>query len=67
MTIEESYSGSGMTSDPIAPSEASPVRIATPYLEVERQPTFLAGGGDPAGAGAGQPGPEEEGQGRRST
>ncbi len=37
MTIQESWTGSGMTIYPLAPSEPSLVRFATPYLEVERQ------------------------------
>jgi hypothetical protein len=37
MTIRASLSRSGMTIDPVAPSERSVVRFATPYLEVERQ------------------------------
>ena len=37
MTTREFWSRSGMTIDPVAPSEPSLVRFATPYLEVERQ------------------------------
>jgi hypothetical protein len=42
MTIRQSWSGSGMTIDRVAPSKASPVRLTTPYLEVETQPTSSA-------------------------
>ena len=37
MTIRASSSTPGMTIDPVAPSEPSLVRFATPYLEVERR------------------------------
>jgi hypothetical protein len=37
MAIRASLSKSGMTIDPVAPSEPSLVRFATPYLEVEKQ------------------------------
>lgn len=37
MTVRESWTASGMTVDPVAPSELGPIRVATPYLEVERQ------------------------------
>jgi hypothetical protein len=37
MTIRASLSKSGMTIDPVALSEPSLVRFATPYLEVEKQ------------------------------
>ena len=39
MTIQQSWSGSGMTIHRVAPSKASRVRLATPYLEVETRPT----------------------------
>ncbi len=37
MAIRASLSWSGMTVDPVAPSEPSLVRFTTPYLEVEKQ------------------------------
>ncbi len=67
MTFHEPGSGPGMTIDPVAPNGASLVRLATSYLEVETQPTSLAGARDPAGAGARQPAREEQAQARRST
>jgi hypothetical protein len=67
MTIRQSWSESGMTIGRVAPSKASPVRLTTPYLEVETQPDLLGRAHDLAGAGAGQPGHEEEAQGRLST
>jgi hypothetical protein len=39
MTVQRSWSGSGTTIDRVAPSNANRVRFATPYLEVETQPT----------------------------
>lgn len=42
MTIQQSWSGSGMTIHRVAPSKASRVRLATPYLEVETRPTSSA-------------------------
>ena len=42
MTIQQSWSGSGMTIHRGAPSKASRVRLATPYLEVETRPTSSA-------------------------
>ena len=67
MTIHQSWSGSSMTIDRVVPGKASPVRLATPYLEVETQPTPSAERAIPVGASAGQPGRDEEAQGRRST
>jgi hypothetical protein len=39
MTIQQSSGASGMTIARVAPSKAGPVRLATPYLEVEARST----------------------------